>query len=56
MAQAMFRMAAVAQGIYHRGQQGQASSQNWKKLEPAVEALAVLGVEALERGQSAASG
>ncbi len=54
MAQALFRMAAIAQGIYRRGLQGQASSRDWERFGPAVEALAMLGVEALEKGRHAA--
>ena len=48
IAHAFFRLAAISQGIFRRGIDGQASSTNWRIYGPAVATLARLGMEALE--------
>lgn len=48
IAYAMFRLAAIAGSVYRRGLDRQASSSNWRDYGPAIEALAELGMEAIE--------
>ena len=49
LAYGLFRLAAISQGVYRRGTEGNASSASWRRYGPAVEALARLGLEAIDR-------
>ncbi len=48
IAYGMFRLAAISQGVYRRGTEGNASSTRWRLYGPAVDALSRLGLEALQ--------
>ena len=47
VAYGLFRLAAISQGVYRRGTEGNASSASWRRYGPAVDALARLGLEAI---------
>ena len=52
IAYGLFRLAAIAQGVYRRGTLGNASSASWRRYGPAVDALSRLGLEALASGDA----
>lgn len=47
IAYGLFRLAAISQGVFRRGMDGNASSSSWRRYGPAVDALARLGLEAV---------
>ena len=48
VAYGLFRLAAISQGVYRRGTERKASSAHWRRYGPAVDALARLGLEAID--------
>lgn len=55
MAYALFRLAAISQGIFARGLNGNASSAHWREFGPAVDSLSRLGLDALRGRRQGAS-